>query len=276
MSNRHSEVKKSGGSIGKWIAFAAIGCTGVVILAILAVTLAAGVGYWMWNSTPDYWEANQQALASTTREQQERMADDAFNRLTSTFTAARGESRSAGPPAAGAQSGELQASADQATTATEASPDRTVKLTYNEVNAWLATRLEDWLANQGTSLPKEVRDFMIAKEGDNLVAAFQFDTPQLQQVVSLVLDVAMTPEGLMRVAVVRVRGGTLPLPIEELLQGIREGSPDAVSEEDFDRLAGALDGQTFEPEFKIDGSRTARITHFKMLDDGVEVTARVQ
>lgn len=273
MSQMDIQERRRGGA-GKWIAFAAIGCTGVVILAILAVTLVAGVGWWMWTSTPDYWQANQQALASTTREEQERMADDAFNRLTATFTAASNSTSR--------QPGNLHASdqqtpaGDGAAAAGERDADRTVKLTYQEVNAWLATRLKDWLANQGATLPKEVRDFMVAKEGGNLVVAFEFDTPQLQQVVSLVLDVGMTDEGLMRVGVVRVRGGTLPLPIEELLQGIRDSSPDAVSPEDIDRLTSALDGQTFEPEFKIDGSRTARITYFKMLDDGVEVTARVQ
>src|SRR5690606_10282017 len=74
-------------------------------------------------------------------------------------------------------------------------PSRTVHVSFEEINAWIHVKLEDYLTNRGHGLPREIRHPMLAGEDGVLIVAFEYRTPSIQQVVSIRLEPQFDEEG---------------------------------------------------------------------------------
>lgn len=238
----------------------------IVLVIIIALSVAAGIGYWMWTSQPDYWQARQTQLAATTPEDMRTQAEELEMRISTLVTSIRRPS--AAPTTA------TDAAAGRAPSSS--TPDiRTVEMTFDEANAWLATRLESWLAHQGRTLPSQVSQFMLAPEGDNLVLAFFVQTREMQQVVSVPFHIESLQTGQARLHVEEIRGGTLPLPAETLIAQLQQQAPANLPSAELARFASALDGETFDPTFKIDNHRQARLINLNVDDNTITATIRI-
>ena len=234
------------------------GCVVIVLMVLVLLGLGAvGLGRYLWNSQPDYWTENQ-TYTATDETSLTDTADRAFNRVLSELSNADGYLTHDG----------------------QVDPDvygtRTIRLSFDEANAWLATRLDDWLVNQKRQLPLGVSDPMLSSAGDTLVAAFRYksDAKQIDQVFSVLLSLKFLDDDRATFHVEGVRGGRLPLPtrmVLDQLPGLDKG------DEQRSKVIAVLLGQeAFDPILPIDGTREARIVGMAVDDDGVSLTVQAE
>lgn len=147
---------------------------------------------------------------------------------------------------------------------------RTLRVTTDEANAWLATRLKPWLENREITLPPELRDPMIAVQGQSLVLAFAVGQPDAFQVVSVDLGLKMLDDGRLRVQVQRLRSGLFPLP-EFFVRRIASALPNSQAKA-VQTFFQALDGFEFEPKFHLDESRDSKLRSLLIAPEEVTIT----
>jgi len=253
----------------------------VVLLCGMAMLCTAGaVGYWLWSSQPEHWTQNQAFLDTHSDAEIDELAAQAEQRFTelSNFfqsepliqpTGNRGQAR---PGAARDGSGSAKLPS-----AAQANPNRpitrTIEFSTQEINAWLSKRAPQWLANRGTPMPSGVSRPMVAIKDDQMIAAFQYKSPEVEQVVSMYFDIRINEGGKAQLKLDRIMGGKLPLPVEQLSQRIAGGddASDAVK-----KLAGMFEGSEFDPVWDVDKTRQARLLAFAPTETGLKVTVRTQ
>ncbi len=147
---------------------------------------------------------------------------------------------------------------------------RTLRLTAAEANAWLATRLGPWLENRQITLPSELRDPMVAVQGQSLILAFAVGQPDSFQVVSVHVGLILLEDGRLRVQVQRIRSGLLPVP-KFFLRRIGSAMPNSQAKA-VQAFFQALDGFEFEPRFHLDESRDSKLRSITYSPDEVTIT----
>ncbi len=180
-----------------------------VVLGVLAlIALTGATVYFLWRMEPGYWQKNQAFVNSHDDATLEQAADAMERRILT------GLSDPMPPAMTGNPS--LPAPANSLV--------RTVHLSLDEMNAWLAANLDAWAANQNIHLPPQLSHYMISTEGDRLVLACQVDMPPISQVMSMVVSLRVLDDGKARVRVEGFRGGCLPLPAQFIAQRLRNNS----------------------------------------------------
>jgi len=257
-----------------------------LFLLVGVVLLGAGVGwaYWRYNSDPAYWNANEDFLRSRSSEGLDQLAASVERRFTSQASAARPLSTTRdlvrqGMAQAGSPDGAVVRDAAEPKTgegAAGASIDqtpRTISVTLEEANAWLATRADAWLRNQGLAMPPGVSEPMISVEDGNLVAAFRLQRGRIDRPISMVLDVAILPDGQARTRLLEMRGGELPLPVNKLADRFKEQASPR-QREMIEKAMQLYDGHTFDPIFELDAKRDLRVTNLQLSRSSVELTVK--
>ncbi len=111
-------------------------------------------------------------------------------------------------------------------------PEKAWRLVLEQrpLNRWLATRLPQWLRNQGIEIAEElenaVEQRMVAFRRDHVVVAAKLTTPDLSQILSLRYTPTVTDDGLVRLTLDGMYAGRLPLPraaVEGLLENYAQG-----------------------------------------------------
>jgi len=245
----------------------------LIALSVMAVIcIGGGAGYWLWTSEPTHWTENQQYLAQHSETQLANKAELLEQRLTDEISmlsiAASQQQR--------ALRASQQASGDASTTthAEALKPSmKTIKMSIDEANAWLDQRLDDWLVNQGHSLPDGISEPMISSNNGKLVAAFQYSSPEVSQVVSLYFDLQVTPGGMAELKLDSVTGGSLPLPMQQIAERMANR---ADASETAQRMVQAFEGQQFDPVKSLDGGKQMRLMDFQATAEGLEFTVVVE
>ena len=232
-----------------------MGCLFVLLLFALVALAAWGIGRKLWRSEPAYWARNQAAIAGTDQTRLIDAADRAFNRILGELSDSRGyQPTGNGGDALGV---------------------RTITLNFDEANAWLATRLNDWLANQKRELPAGLSKPMLASSGDSLVAAFHYKNNDIDQVFSVFLSLKFLDYGQAMLSIDGIRGGRLPLPTGSVLKRLPGGAADDGVQHS--QITAVLLGQQpFDPVLPIDGTRQARIIGMRVDDKSVGLTVRAE
>lgn len=238
----------------------------LTLLIVVAAAALVGYGWWRWSSVPAYWQANNQYQHSVSKQQLVQIADRSFNRWVSEFTAPI-----AGDPVDHATGTNPGLSSQPATGPKRG--QRHVHISLRGLNAWLDTRLIDWLNNQGINMPRQISDPMAFIYNGKPAVAFNVNIKGVSQVVSLVFNPQFKSKGTVSLQLVLVRGGTLPLPVESLV-GILDRLL-ANSDGPINKIVQILKGRPFDPVIVLD-SRQARITGFKAVAKGFDVTIRHQ
>lgn len=232
-----------------------MGCLFVLLLLVLIGFAAWGIGHKLWHSEPAYWTSNRAAITATDQTVLVDAADRAFNRILGELSDSRGY-RPTGNPG-------------------DALGVRTITLGFDEANAWLATRLNDWLANQKRELPAGLSQPMLASGGDSLVAAFHYKNNEIDQVFSVFLSLKFHDDGQAVLSIDGIRGGRLPLPTGSVLKHLPGGAADNGAQHS--RITAVLLGQQpFDPVLPIDGTRRARIIGMRVDDKSVSLTVRAE
>jgi hypothetical protein len=225
-----------------------------VIVALVMIGLCVGglgVAAVLWNAEPTYWEQSRQIINTSAPQKLREMAEQAEYRVLPEWSAPIGMSDGV----------------------------RTISVSFDEANAWLAMRLNDYLRNQGASKPQGVGDVIVTGRDGALVVAFDYDTPRLQQIVSVFLRfTAMRPgEPESFLVIDSVTAGRLPLPMEQLAQMFvdpQDPTTDPGMQALMDHvIAGRPVGPIILP---VDDQREAILQSVSVRDDGVDVAVKVQ
>ena len=225
--------------------------SGLLLTTIAALTIVGGIGYWMWQGTPEHWAAQQRFRADAGEKELARLAAAAENRAVSRIT-------------------------DIDTRATDGVSRRTLRLSFDQINAWLDRRLDDWLSNQGAEMPAGLESPMLTSESGDLVLSFRARTAQLDQVISVVFGAAVQPDGRVRLRVKQVLGGRLPMPVDRVIGQVARQLEDS-GEASSGHVRRVLNGEPAGPlVMRIDGSRRARLVDLAVREDGVTVTLNVE
>jgi len=204
-----------------------------VLIITTLITLVVGWIWWRWNREPGYWKVNERFVEDTGR---------------STLSDLAG----------GAEQKVLGGLSGQAV--------RDVELSSDEINAWLAVRLEMWVANQGLVLPDEVSKFMVHTEDGQVVVAFRVIKQELRQIVSMVFDVAVDQDGQVVLHLDQIRGGSLPVDPE----WVGEQFGDKMDNGTVRQLQRLTDGLSIDPAFINPANRRQQL-RVEQIDVGDEV-----
>ena len=210
----------------------------ILLILVFAIFCAMGLGgYGLLKAEPSYWKQRRAFLESHTPEQLMKMAEALERRLlaglTGVSTSADSGDRVDGSSGGGA---------------------RTVRISTDEVNAWLDQRLGGWLSNQGKKLPKQMREPMIAVADDSLIFAFRYVGQNLDQIVSGIFSIEIQPDRQASVRLRGIRGGNLPLPAGTITHSLAGGDDDSQASQAAKMLE-ALDGQSFDPVITVDAQK---------------------
>jgi hypothetical protein len=260
---------------------------GLVLAAlILLVLLGVGGGVWIFrqiHAQPDYWQRNEQFVAQHDEAHLERLGETVRNRLIRDLT------------------NTIEGSSSRS----DHTATRRIQLELTRINAWLASRLDDWLANQGHSLPSAIGRVMVATENNKAILAFAYhgslgedddaagDRQQAEpRIASFVLAPSIDATGQGRLKLEAIRLGNMPVPRNWIIQPLREHlaakrrsaqaastqAPAGRSHEQQDaaklkRLLKLLDGDPFEPRWRLD-QRAARLVGIELKDRAIVLTIR--
>jgi len=247
----------------------------VLLCGMATLCTLAGVGYWLWSTEPEHWTEHQAFLQTHSEAEINDLAAKAeqrFAELSNFFESdaliQKAGNRTGINKAAGRAGLPSAAQADPNRPIT-----RTLAFSTDEINAWLSRRAPQWLANRGTPMPSGVSQPMVAVDNRQMVAAFQYKSKEVEQVVSMYFNLAINSDGKAQLKLDRVQGGNLPLPVEQLSHRLASGND---ASESVKKIAAMFQGQQFDPVWDIDQSREARLLGFKPTSTGLEVTVRTQ
>lgn len=229
------------------------------ILGILVVTLGFSLGRaaMLVRATPDYWEDNRSFLDETPEAELGEIAQAVESRLPTEWTRPIGQGDGL----------------------------RTIRVHYDEVNAWLAVRMPEYLNNQKIELPREIGQFMVTQRDGDLVVAFDYESKRFGPRIASVffqfqsqsaeqdLSRASVPlQGRIR----RVRAGEQNLPVTYLTRLMAENyRPD---DEVVQKAIAALGRYQFVdlPSLPVDEHRQAQIMGIEVLPQAVDVIVQVR
>ncbi|MEM9883655.1 MAG: hypothetical protein AAF800_12135 [Planctomycetota bacterium] len=154
---------------------------------------------------------------------------------------------------------------------------RTLDVAYDDLNAWLTTRLPAWLANQNLAPPAGLgRVFVTAHDGHAVLAA-EMDLPRLgRRVVSLAFTLVCGDDDRpAALGLASFRVGRQPLP-RGLLLGVLANDPTLhglLPADTMDRLG---DGEPVPlPPLPVDEHRDAHVLALDLRPDAATLTVRV-
>lgn len=221
-----------------------LGMLGVVTLVLLVAIIIYAVS----RMTPSYWKHNERLLAS----------DNAtLLQLANTF--------------------EQRALRDLSGSQEELAATRTVHVAFEEINAWLNIKLEDYLANRKQHLPPEIRHLMLAGQDGKLILAFEYNTPQLKQIISIEVKPIFEASGnRFRLQLMGARAGVLPLPVETLRERASEQS--AAARDKIDKIFDLLGNRWLEAvqHHPGDARQNLRLTGVMVSEKGLDLTLRAE
>ncbi len=223
---------------------------------------------WQSGAAPEHWQAHENFLAETSPQQLESLAWEVERRLPGQWTHPIGAGNGV----------------------------RELTVTFDELNAWLAVRLDDYLANQGTEWPAGVSGLMLAGQEGQLLLAGKYDSPRWgDRVISIFLQfvngseplaatprasddpiVATGPQAAVRVSLMGARLGRQGLPRSMVIGALAQwpAAHDAVGQAHLDawRVGEAVP----LPPLPVDSSREAVIENIRVEAEGIVLRARAR
>ncbi len=251
----------------------------LVASGVAMVLLGAG-GWWLLRSTPPAWRDHEVFLRTHSPEQIETIAKDVETRFEGLIR--RGLNGAESSNVMGGIAGEAETVAETSGTPGVRPPDvridatERLRLTNAELAAMVTARLDEWMEQRGYVRPAEITDPMVVVEDGRWVLGFRYTSRHVTQVFTADADLRFHRDGTASLAVSSLTAGRVPVPtgaVGEYLQR-RGGQEDRAAR--IGAWLSQLEDVRFKPVLKVEHRRRVRVTGCDMLDDGVELTVRVQ
>lgn len=244
-----------------------LGIVGGVVLLLVAAVLLVWI---LFRSEPAFWTKNKAFLASKPPAELRRMAEDLERRIVhDVFNPDNvDDGTGTGPTTGGGTTNSGELTPD---TPASPAPARHVRVSLDEMNAWLAVRAKQWAANRSVSIPEWVSEFAVGTEGDRLILGLK-TKGSVEQVHSMTLGIHVPETGRATVHVASIHSGRLPVPLALVQRGAAMSAA-PVSQE---RIASAFEGLEVEPVIHIDHQRRLRVLAFKTEPEGLDLTVRME
>lgn len=257
-----------------------------LLLLLLAVTLTAAALIYLTQSEPAYWKQHQQFLRQTSPKQIQTLNQQVENKLQELANLGLDEAQDKADPAVRSlnelvspdEAGETQPVVFQDVRLEDVpiNIDTTMTLDNQQIAAVIQTRLDQWMLNRGYVRPNEIKDPMVTIYGGKLVMAFHFQTGRYAAVISGKFNLNILDNGMAELTLSRFLVGQLPVPADALGQYLREKSGGDRRAQQAGEWLGKLQYLQFKPVLELEHRRRARLMDYQTLDDGIELTVRVQ
>lgn len=155
-------------------------------------------------------------------------------------------------------------------------PPTVISLSVEEINAWIAENLADWMAYKGYDMPREVRDPMFALEDGGMTLAFQYDSPEYSQVFSAHFAVTIDYEGRAHLNLLSAQAGNLPIPTHAIGTTVANGAPGSEIAQKVGHWLDKLHNYEFSPVIKLDQGRKLRVLDYQVGAEGVDLTVELE
>jgi hypothetical protein len=170
--------------------------------------------------------------------------------------------------------------ADPAATNGYKSREWSVSISAEDADAWLATRLKQWVAHNGARWPEQLLGAQVAFVPGGVKLGMQLAGGR---VVSIEVSPTVHADGSLWLEPQRASVGSLPVPVGlvmgELRQSVagKSAGPDGrgAAEQWIDAVSGAR-ALTVEPVVKLEDGRLVRLLDLSAKKDRVEVTCRTE
>ena len=154
----------------------------------------------------------------------------------------------------------------------------TLTLTNAVLAAIIAVHFPQWLDDRGYVLPSGIREPMAAAHNGKLHFAFAYRAGAWSQVFSGDFRLTMLPSGMAELRLGQMRAGNVPLPLHSVGDFIaaRVAPEHRGKAEEVGDWLNKLRRIEIRPVIKLEHRRRARITNYRVLSEGVELTVRIQ
>jgi hypothetical protein len=152
------------------------------------------------------------------------------------------------------------ASGDSTANAQGSVDQQVIRLSINEINAWLAVKADSWLQFKGVELPPEVTSPRIWVENGNPVLGVQVNTPEVSRPISATFALRVVDDGHMSVRLLDTRAGQLRIPHSAVASHLKKLSDKNEANPALDGFDQLTRGIVFDPAGYLDKLEDNRIT----------------
>jgi len=218
-----------------------------VLLVVLGVFVARAVV--LLGSTPDYWQDNQAFLEATPEPELAQIAKRVESRLPSEWSRPIGDGDGV----------------------------RTIRINFDEVNAWLVMRLPSFLKNQNLAMPESIGQVMFTQRSGELVLAFDYESEEFgSRIASVFFKFQQRDNQPVMVGIRTVRAGEQWLPTRYLFDPIRH-QPRLQDPQAQANITAIIKGQAVAlPALPVDRHRQATVLGIDIQPEGIDLTLHVQ
>jgi len=145
--------------------------------------------------------------------------------------------------------------------------------TAEQINGWLAV---DLVENHPDQLPNSLSDPRVAIKPDRLMLACRFHEGRIDSVLSLALDVYLAERGVVAVRIRQARAGSLPLPLERVLEEINKAAGRSTARIRWRQADGDPVAMISLPEPRGPDARAVRIDTLRLEDGAIHVSGTTE
>lgn len=232
------------------------------LAAFLLMIIGAVVVFLLMQTEPHYWEDNQAFLHNHTPEEINAIAD-------------RLEARILGVLMAHDANASRVRDTNMPQIPGEGPDTRTVFMTTEEVNAWMAKRLHAWARYQGYLVPEQFQDPMVAIDDGHLTFAFRYASPGWSQVFSGRLYASFDDTNHAKLRIKRVRAGEMPIPPGGIGLYIRHHMGNDVESGSNADWFDKVDEIDFNPKFKSQSRQRVWLKGYTVRDGGIYLVLKI-
>ncbi|MBB6431312.1 hypothetical protein [Algisphaera agarilytica] len=215
----------------------------ILVLGVALIRMA-----WLVRATPAYWQDHQAFLIETPEQDLQNLAADIQSKTLREWSYPIGEGDGL----------------------------RTVRYNFDEINAWLATRLRPLMKNQNIAMPDEIGEVMLTQRSGDLVLAFDYQSGTLgTRIASFYFRFESENGQPLSAAIASAKAGEQPLLVKHLIH--RLSKQPRFSDEQTQKTLARLGQKKLVPlpPIPVDDNRSATILDIDIQPEGIDLTIQV-
>lgn len=267
----------------------------VMMTAFVLLVGAAATLFYLIRSEPQHWQDYQAFIKATTDQEREQLVKNVESRLESFATemfqseqaatvedlaktltsveAGQDEQAAGSAEEAGGTGGEK---VQLASTKLAKPAVKTIFLTADEVNAYVAQKFHDWINYRDYDMPPELSEPAVGIEEGRMLVSFEYSSNNFSQIFTAGFEIRFIGNGLAELKLTEVSAGKLSLPPEGIGDYLRNHAPDTTELKRAAKWLDKLDRVEFKPSMKLGHQYKAYVIDYKIREDGLLVTVKIE